>query len=71
MSGARWRLVAVSLLAGVAISRLKLLYVCRAPTSEACVWGKAYDSIGFPIETLAFGGIVFVLLLLYSQVVRR
>lgn len=52
----------LSALAGVVLSLLKLLLHCRLPTSEACVWGKAYLPLSLPIEAAIFGGGVFLVL---------
>ncbi|MEX1181824.1 MAG: hypothetical protein WEF86_01215 [Gemmatimonadota bacterium] len=54
-------IAAAALVAGAALSRLKLWYQCRVPESEACVWGKAYSAVAFPLETVFVGGAIFAL----------
>ena len=56
-----WLAVA-ALSVAAAFSVLKLWYHCRLPASEACVWGKAYFVIGFPLETIIVGAVLFALL---------
>lgn len=52
-------MVAVCLAAGGVFSWGKLLYHCRRPIAEACVWGKAYMPFTFPVETVVVGAAVF------------
>ena len=35
---------------------------CRAPTSEACVWGKAYLPLTLGVSLVVLGGVVTALL---------
>ena len=65
--------LAASLVAGALISRAKLAHQCRDRTSEACVWGRAFDVVSFPLETIVFGLGVFIVLLvgLHFIAVRR
>ncbi len=35
-------------LVGISYPFIDLGFACRVPTSEACVWGKAYFPLTFP-----------------------
>ena len=64
-------LVALSggLAAGVGYPFLDLAVACRAPMSEACVWGKAYFSLTLTASVVFLGGIVTGVL--YAVLARR
>ena len=64
-------LAILALLLGAAISALKLWYHCRDAASEACVWGKAYYPLTFPLEMLIFGLAIFLLVLGALKVMRH
>lgn len=49
----------VSMLLGLAVALGHLAWNCRAPHSEACVWGTSLAIIGVPIETGVFGFLIF------------
>ncbi len=58
--------IALGLAAGVGYPFVDLALSCRAPTSEACVWAKAYLTftlglsvviIGIPITALVYAGL--------------
>lgn len=55
-------LVGASLALGALVSWIKLALTCRRPDSEQCVWGKAYNGISWPIETVVFGIVIFLVL---------
>ena len=70
----RWRLITMGALAfalGAAISRAKLWVQCRQPSSEGCVWGKAYFPLTLPVETVAFGGLLLAVFALVRVALRR
>jgi hypothetical protein len=54
--------IAVGLLAGVGYPFVDLALACRIPTSEACVWGKAYFPLTLTLSVLIVGGAVAGLL---------
>jgi hypothetical protein len=53
--------VALGLLAGIAYPFIDLAIACRSPTSEACVWGKAYLPLILGVSLVSVGGIVVAL----------
>ena len=61
--------LAVGLIAGTAYPLIDLALPCRAPTSEACVWGKAYLPLNVRTEFSIVGGIVT--LVTYLLLVRK
>lgn len=52
---------AIGLLAGVAYPFIDLALACRAATSEACVWGKAYLPLTLGVSVVLVGGVVAAL----------
>lgn len=50
--------VAVGLIAGIAYPVVDVALACRAPSSEACVWGKAYFPLTLGVSVLLVGGVV-------------
>jgi hypothetical protein len=54
--------LAVGMLAGVGYPFVDLTLACRVPTSEACVWGKAYFALTLTVSVLIIGGAVAGLL---------
>lgn len=44
------------LLAGVGYPCVDLAWACRVPTSEACVWGKAYLPLTLGLSLVLLGG---------------
>lgn len=63
-----WAL-AIGLAAGVAYPFVDLAWSCRAPLSEACVWGKAYLPLSLGISIPVVGGIVAAVA--YAILARR
>lgn len=54
--------VAVGLIAGIGYAVMDVALACRVPTSEACVWGKAYFPLALGASVLLVGGVVATLL---------
>jgi len=54
--------LAIGLFVGVAYPFVDLGLACRAPTSEACVWGKAYLPLTLGVSVVLLGGVVAALL---------
>ena len=52
----------VGLLAGVGYPFVDVALACRLPTSEACVWGKAYFPLTLGLSVVMVGGAVAGLL---------
>jgi hypothetical protein len=60
----------IALAAGAAIGAaypyIEIALACRAPASEACVWGKAYFSLTLTVSLVLLGplaaGVVYALL---------
>ena len=50
--------VLVGLLAGVGYPFVDIAIACRVPTSEACVWGKAYFPLTLVLSVVIVGGTV-------------
>lgn len=50
--------LAAGLVAGVAYPLLDVAMSCRAPDSEACVWGKAYLPLTLGISIPLVGAVV-------------
>jgi hypothetical protein len=46
------------LLVGVGYPFVDLALACRAPISEACVWGKAYLPLTLGVSVVVLGGVV-------------
>ena len=53
--------VVVGLVAGVGYPFVDLAIACRMPTSEACVWGKAFFPLTLAISVVIIGGTVTAL----------
>jgi hypothetical protein len=53
--------LAIGLLAGIAYPLVDLALACRAPVSEACVWGKAYLPLTLGLSLVLVGGVVSAL----------
>ena len=47
----------VGLIAGVAYPFVDILVRCHAPTSEACVWGKAYFMLTVAVSVPLIGAV--------------
>lgn len=50
--------VAAGLSAGIGYPLVSVALACRAPRSEACVWGKAYLPLHLAVSVVVVGGIV-------------
>ena len=50
--------VAVGLIAGIVYPVADVALACRVPSSEACVWGKAYFPLTLGASVLLVGGAV-------------
>jgi membrane associated rhomboid family serine protease len=50
--------LSVGLLVGVAYPFVDVALSCRAPSSEACVWGKAYLPLTLGVSVVVLGGVV-------------
>jgi len=59
----------VGLIVGVGYPFVDIGLACRAPTSEACVWGKAYFPLTLSVSVVVLGGVVTGLL--YAVLIRR
>jgi hypothetical protein len=53
--------IMVGLLAGVAYPLVDVAIACRVPTSEACVWGKAYLPLSLSLSIVVVGAMVTAL----------
>ena len=47
----------VGLTVGIGYPFVDVGLACRAPTSEACVWGKAYLPLTLGVSVVALGGV--------------
>ena len=52
----------VGLMVGIGYPFVDISLACRAPTSEACVWGKAYLPLTLSVSVVLLGGVVAALL---------
>jgi hypothetical protein len=52
----------VGLIAGIGYPFVDVGLACRVPTSEACVWGKAYFPLTLGVSVVVLGGLVTGLL---------
>ena len=48
----------VGLLVGIGYPFIDLALACRAPSSESCVWGKAYFPLTLTVSLILLGGAV-------------
>ena len=73
MSAMRRRLVraAVAAAVGLAAPHAELWVKCRAPSSEACVWGRSFMPLTIPVYLVLFGGLTYVVLAFISRARRR
>lgn len=53
--------LAIGLIVGVSYPIVDLRLACRAPSSEACVWGKAYLPLTLAVSVVLLGGVVTAL----------
>jgi hypothetical protein len=61
--------LAIGLGVGVTYPVVDLGLACRAPTSEACVWGRAYLPLTLGVSVVLLGGVVAALL--YAVLMRK
>ena len=63
----------IALVIGFAFPYLELAWKCRdgLATSEACVWGRAYLSLGRWLEPLIITPIAFVILSIVAKLISR
>ena len=61
--------LSIGLVVGTGYPFVELGLACRAPTSEACVWGKAYWPLTLSVSVVLLGGVVTGLL--YAVLVWR
>jgi hypothetical protein len=54
--------LSIGLLIGTGYPIIDLGLACRAPASEACVWGKAYLPLTLSVSVVFLGGVVTGLL---------
>ena len=59
----------VGLIVGAGYPFVDVGLACRTPTSEACVWGKAYLPLTLSVSVVVLGGAVTGLL--YAVLMRR
>lgn len=59
----------VGLIVGIGYPFVDVALACRAPISEACVWGKAYFPLTLGVSVVVLGGAVTGLL--YAVLIRR
>jgi hypothetical protein len=52
--------LAAGVAVGVAYPYIEIALACRAPASEACVWGKAYFSLTLTVSLVFVGPVVVV-----------
>jgi hypothetical protein len=52
----------VGLIVGIGYPFVDVGLACRVPTSEACIWGKAYFPLTLSVSVLVLGGPVTGLL---------
>jgi hypothetical protein len=50
--------LSAGLTAGIGYPLVSVALACRAPSAEACVWGKAYLPLNLALSVLIVGGIV-------------
>lgn len=59
----------IGLIVGVGYPFVDVGLACRAPTSEACVWGTAYLPLTLGVSVVVLGGVVTGLL--YAVLIWR
>ena len=69
MSARRGRLAraAVALDVGLAAPHAELWVKCRAPSSEACVWGRSFLPLTVPVYLVLVGGLTYAVLALVAR----
>ena len=61
--------LAAGLIAGIGYPIVDVILACRAPISEACVWGKAYFPLTLGVSVVLVGGLVTGVF--YALLLRR
>ena len=54
--------LSVGLMVGIGYPFVDVALACRVPTSEACVWGKAYFPLTLGVSVVVVGGVATGLL---------
>ncbi len=67
MMRSRFLRIALAALVGLAAPYVELAVHCRAPASEACVWGRAYLPLTRPVYFVLFGLLAYVVLALLAR----
>ena len=66
------RVIGISaLVVGVAYPLIQLAVDCRAPDSEACVWGKAYLPLSLALSVVVLGSVVAIVMFAVFEWRRR
>ena len=66
------RVIGISaLVVGVAYPLIQLAVDCRAPDSEACVWGKAYLPLSLALSVVVLGSVVAIVMFAVLEWRRR
>lgn len=73
MTALRERLgrAAVAVAAGLAAPHIELWVKCRAPASEACVWGRSFLPLTVPAYLVVVGGLTYAVLALVDRARRK
>ena len=53
--------LSIGLVVGIGYPVVDVALACRVPTSEACVWGKAYFLLTLAVSVVLLGGVVTTL----------
>ncbi len=61
----------LALVVGLGVPLGQLALDCRAPTSEACVWGKAYLPLSLAVGVLLIAPLAYGALTLIAALWRR
>ncbi len=67
----RFLRIVLAALVGLAAPYAELAVYCRAPASEACVWGRAYLPLTRPVYFVLFGLLAYAVLSLVARRARR
>ena len=65
--GGRLRRALVALAVGLAAPHVELWVKCRAPSSEACVWGRSFLPLTVPVYLVVVGGLTYAVLALVAR----
>ncbi len=67
MLRSRFFRIVLAALVGLAAPYAELAVYCRAPVSEACVWGRAYLPLTRPVYFVLFGLLAYAVLSLLAR----